>query len=431
MVESAIFFLIGFLAAALLAISAAPAVSRRAMRLATARARLQSPLSESQARAERDALRGQHAVEIVRLERRFDAVDADRLLGKAEIGRQASRIVELETLSAEQAAEISRQRTEISALFDDGRDLRSQLGAQEVALHDLTHQRDGAIQEFARARSRILDMETTIDQNRALIATLETRVAGLGVELADLNRTSGLAAAMAESERQRLSNSLAQKALDFSRVSDEFSAARIRMTALQAEYEAQLLETLRLQDRLEGLEARLAASEAAREKATLELSRQLAHVAERDAAFKRAETSLADVTKRMEASESAAKSRESALANRAQEWATSNAASEGALSAERAARIDLQKELEQVRSRLAEANAAVQSATKGDQALRLSIARLGREVLRSHEAEEIDPLRAAQIVSFSRREPASAHGHVAEPATVAAMRDDQPAASGG
>ena len=431
MVESAIFFLIGFLAAALLAISAAPAVSRRAMRLATARARLQSPLSESQARAERDALRGQHAVEIVRLQRRMDAVETDRSLGKAEIGRQASRIVELETLSADQAAEIGRQRTEISNLSAEGRDLRSQAGAQEIALHDLTHQRDGAIQEFARARARITEMETIIDENRALVATLETRVAGLSVELSDLSRSSDLAAATAESERQRLFRSLSEKELDVARLTEELGVIRLRATALQAEHEAQLLETLRLQDRVEGLEARLAASESARERATLEISRQLAHIAERDSALQRAESNLADLAKRMQASESDGKAREAALAKRAQSSATANAASEGALGAERAARIELQKELDHVRARLAEANAAVHSATKGDQALRLSIARLGREMVRPHEAGEMDPLRAAQVVNFARRESVPPLGQLADPNVAAAVHEDQPAASGG
>ena len=53
--------------------SCGAAVSLRATRLANARARLQAPLTETQARAERDALRGQHAVDIVRLERRLAA----------------------------------------------------------------------------------------------------------------------------------------------------------------------------------------------------------------------------------------------------------------------------------------------------------------------------------------------------------------------
>ena len=70
MVESALFFVVGFLCATLLALLAAPAMSHRARRLANARARLQAPLSESQARAERDALRAIQAVEIVRMEKK-------------------------------------------------------------------------------------------------------------------------------------------------------------------------------------------------------------------------------------------------------------------------------------------------------------------------------------------------------------------------
>ena len=116
MVKSAIFFLLGFLTAAFLALLAAPAVSRRARRLAIARARLQSPLSEAQARAERDALRGSHAVDLVRLETRLNAAENDRAIHRVQLGRQASRILSLQDLSAERAAEIARQHEELIAL---------------------------------------------------------------------------------------------------------------------------------------------------------------------------------------------------------------------------------------------------------------------------------------------------------------------------
>ena len=56
-IEPALYFAIEFLVAALAAVVLMPVASRRARQLADARARLQAPISERQAVAERDALR--------------------------------------------------------------------------------------------------------------------------------------------------------------------------------------------------------------------------------------------------------------------------------------------------------------------------------------------------------------------------------------
>ena len=116
---------------------------------ATARARLQSPLSETQARAERDALRGQHAVEVVRLERRLGSVEDDRAAAKAQLGRQAERILQLQDDLAANAEEIVRQREEIAALHRETVELRAHHGAQEIGLRDLAFQREAAVGSHA------------------------------------------------------------------------------------------------------------------------------------------------------------------------------------------------------------------------------------------------------------------------------------------
>jgi hypothetical protein len=95
LIEQAIFSCIGFLLAALLAVAAAPGITRRARRLAEARARLLAPLTEAQAIAERDALRAQHAVDQLRLEQRLSEVEDLAARRQIEIGRQSSRIVGL------------------------------------------------------------------------------------------------------------------------------------------------------------------------------------------------------------------------------------------------------------------------------------------------------------------------------------------------
>ena len=127
MIEQAIFTAVGFLTATLLALAAAPAVARRARRLAEARARLLAPLSEAQAIADRDALRAQHAIEIVRLERRLRAAEEAAAARKVEVGRQLLRLVALEEATTTGVGDLEAARWEAN-------ELRGELGAAQSAL---------------------------------------------------------------------------------------------------------------------------------------------------------------------------------------------------------------------------------------------------------------------------------------------------------
>jgi DNA repair exonuclease SbcCD ATPase subunit len=232
LIEQAIFAAVGFLIATLLALAAAPAVARRARRLAEARARLLAPLSEAQAIADRDALRAQHAIEIVRLERRLRAAEEAVATRKVEVGRQLARIIALEEATTVGVGDLEAARFEAN-------ELRGELGAVQGVLADIDVQHD-------RLESRLEDSETLAEERRGEIAALETRLAALEVRLAD---AESAAAERAAAEQDRLRSALADA------------------------------------------EARLARSEAAREEAVLENRRQLERIAERGGAAANAETS--------------------------------------------------------------------------------------------------------------------------------------------
>jgi len=332
LVEQAIFSCIGFLVAALLAVAATPALSRRARRLAEARARLQAPLSEAQAVAERDALRAEHAVDRFRMEQRLRTVEdvaSERLI---EIGRQTNRILALE---AEVAA---FPREELTAAQREALELRGELSAAHLELRDLTRQRDAADAACAASVARGRDLAVVVDEHRATIAALQTRIAALEARLEDGERAAAAAAKAAEAERARLAAAV-----------DE-------------------AETL------------LKRSEAAREDVLLENGRQLARLAEREAALSEAEAARRDLDERLSALAAEAEARENAAAARAQTLVSAQAVLEGALSAERAERAELQREVERLRAR--PAGAGLAGRAEGDHALRKAIARLGRDVAR-------------------------------------------------
>ena len=234
MIEQAIFTAVGFLTATLLALAAAPAVARRARRLAEARARLLAPLSEAQAIADRDALRAQHAIETVRLERRLRAAEEAVAVRKVEVGRQLVRLIALEESTTTSVGDLEASRFEANAL-------RGELGTAQSVLAELDVQR-------RRVEARLDDSETLGEERRGEIAGLATRLAALEIRLAAAERAAAAAAERAAAEHDRLRAALADA------------------------------------------EARLVRSEAAREEAVLENRRQLERVAEQAGAAAKAET---------------------------------------------------------------------------------------------------------------------------------------------
>lgn len=385
MVESAIIFLVGFLCAALLAIALAPAVSRRAMRLAVARARLQSPLSEAQARAERDALRGKHAVETVKLETRLARMEEKLASALARLGEQATEALKLSETCSRLRDEAAADQTQIGKLAADQTALQAELGARELAILDVTAQRDRLSAKLEASGTRIHDMGMVQDRQRIVIASLETRITQLTTDISDLKR------------------SLAGTAQDGLRQQKTFG------------------------ERNADLESRLAESERLREEMTIEVNRQLARLAERETQLGAARSERDALAERLAALMTESQSREAGLASRLQDLATSHATAEGALQFERKARFEMQNLIEALERRLADTEAKSEALAKGDQALRLSIARLGREALRPRDVESsVAPL----VVNFGRRDVSQNAAPSSETGPPDELREGQSAIAG-
>lgn len=352
MVESAIFFMIGFLSATLLALLAAPAISSRAARLANARARLLSPLSETQAKADRDALRAVHAVEIVKMEKKLSGAEWERGVARTQLARETARLLVLDATIRKLGAEAEEQERVATTLAADLRAAVAENAAKETAIWDLTGQRDAVQRRFVQSRAAATELESLIDRNRVEIATLATQVSALEVELSDARAGKG-----------------------------RFSGESVS-----------------------SLQERLRASESAREDQTLELARMMRSAAERSAALAKAESARDLMEQQLAEIEQREKS---ILLNDATK--TSLPADE-AINASRAApeeygsRLELQREIDRLKLRLEETSASSEALTKGDAALRLAIAKLGRDLVRARIQDD-EPSGAAQIVNFARREP--------------------------
>ena len=136
MIEQSIYFSIGCIVTALLALAFGPIFWNRALRLTRQRLQLQVPLSMREILADRDQVRAHFAVERVRLEQAMERVHAGKARDMAEIGRRTMETVALtEQVAAARALEAARER-EIDLLHRDAAEAGAEIGALKVALHE-------------------------------------------------------------------------------------------------------------------------------------------------------------------------------------------------------------------------------------------------------------------------------------------------------
>ncbi|HEV3042739.1 MAG TPA: hypothetical protein VGY52_02605 [Roseiarcus sp.] len=178
------YFVAGLLVAGLVMMLILPAFWRRALRLSARRARLQTPLSVSEAIAERDQLRAEHAVASRLLERRLESLQTALARERAELGREIRRS-ELDEDKARSRREIAALRGELESKRRAHVATEAELGAGRLALYDISAQLDRALAAVTELRAEAIRYETRADEQRAAIAGVETRAAGLEMRLAD------------------------------------------------------------------------------------------------------------------------------------------------------------------------------------------------------------------------------------------------------
>jgi hypothetical protein len=361
LIEPAMFFLAGLIVAGLAGLMILPAFGRRAMRLASARARLLAPLSMKDIVAERDLLRAEHALVRHRIERRLANVQDAAARHRADLGRQAVEIVALEAKTAALDGEIADLRGALATRERAILGLEGNLGGAQSALNDFAARLDEAAAQVAALREQRLALETLADDQRAAIAGLETRAAGLEMQLADALRLARSGAGTAEVERAGWMKELREAANTVARMNAELGAAL-------ANKDRTVIALERTSGELERARRRLAEIEgqpAARDRAPADSGQAAAAKAER-AGWARELREAASAVARMQAELGAAQASKDRAA---------------------AAMEKTTADLDRTRRRLAEVEAALaareaEPAAPGDRALRAAIAQLAADVVR-------------------------------------------------
>ncbi|MDX7950638.1 hypothetical protein P7D22_05525 [Lichenihabitans sp. Uapishka_5] len=185
MIEDALFALLGFCAAVVLALACLPLLWARALRLTRQRLALLVPWSKGEIDAERDGLRAQAAVEARRLEQQVERSRATAAARAVALGQQTVQLVR-----SEAALEAARQeRTVLIGDIDTHaralRDADGQRFATEKALHDADRRIESDAVAASAQMRRLDQLGDLAEERRGSIAALETRVAGLLATLED------------------------------------------------------------------------------------------------------------------------------------------------------------------------------------------------------------------------------------------------------
>lgn len=380
MIEYAMFFGIGFLLALFAAVVATPIFSRRAMRLALARVRMQTPTSDKLAAAEADSLLAVHAVELVRLEQRLDGAQNDAMDLRVKVGRQSVQISALKSDVAEREGVIFEMRSELDKRAADCRNLESAMAASQIALQDAFAQRDRAKSDVSAGR--LVELEAEASRDRARIAILVAQVENLGellryAEAAKENAAKSVAELTGSLAGERSRNAEIEKQLRMA------TSERQASTKSLERAEARLEEGRR---RLAELESLMQQSERTREQLLVESGRQLAVVADRDSALRAAQAKADELEARLAVAGEEARPSESSDALRPHKSAPGEVASTAPLHAARANAESLIRENEILRAKISALVGAHDQVD--DAALRTSIEHLGHEVSRLYAGQK-------------------------------------------
>ncbi len=243
-IENVMYFVLGFLASALLALMIMPSIWRRATRLTKKRIEAATPMTMSEFRADKDQLRAEFALSIRRLELNVEALRkrlADQL---AEINRKRSDQIKLKAERDEQLTIVreleereSELRRRILDLEKEGTDLAQRLRMRDRDLN-------AKLMELERHKSRggsvsaaeIDDLLNALDAERTRSERLEEQVHRLISQLENHDsETASAHLAIAE-----LRESLASK----DNVLDDSQSELIQAEARIANAESKLSELL-------------------------------------------------------------------------------------------------------------------------------------------------------------------------------------------
>jgi chromosome segregation ATPase len=190
LIESIMFFGLGFLIASLIGLVIVPLVHARAVRLTARRLEAATPVSMAEIQADKDQLRAEFAMSTRRLEMSVDQLKTKTTSQLADLGRKSDAINRLKIELGEKSATIFALEAREKALKDQLRASEDELSIKTNALreaersladrqaefHKMTSEYDDKSVTAAGQSIEIVALKTQIDTLQEQVATLENEI---------------------------------------------------------------------------------------------------------------------------------------------------------------------------------------------------------------------------------------------------------------
>ena len=232
LIESIMYFALGFLSAGLLALMIIPAVWRRAVRLTRMRIEAATPITMAEFRADKDQLRAEFALSTRRLERNVEALRTRLAEQVVDINRRKSELTQAKserdeklTIINELESRESELRGRILELEKHGADLAQRLRMRDRDYASLSSELDStrmsgqSLADIPEINQLYADL--TAERDRA--AFFESQARHL------LDRLEG-----AESESSAAARAVAELRETLSQKSDESEASHVALSEAEA-----------------------------------------------------------------------------------------------------------------------------------------------------------------------------------------------------
>lgn len=200
MIQSILFFALGFLCAGFLAVMVAPAIWRRALVLTRRRMEASTPLSQAEILAEKDSMRAQFAIATRRLEMSVKSlrdktiaqaieIERDRLEMKrlaSEIAERDKSLAQVSDVSGGLSTELLRREEEIKRLTERLAAAEKLLEGRAAEIEKLGRMYDEASLVSSNRQIELVARETEVDKLMSMLADREEKLGRREKELARL-----------------------------------------------------------------------------------------------------------------------------------------------------------------------------------------------------------------------------------------------------
>jgi chromosome segregation ATPase len=226
MIESAMYFSMGFFLASLGALVLVPLVYSRAVRLTTRRLEATIPSSNAEVLADKDLLRAEFAMSTRRLETILEQLRAKSASQLVELGRKSDAV--------------NRLKIELDALRDKFGPTEEEFAAKADAVRAAERALSGKELQLANLMEELNERSTLADAQKIEIIALKTQVEVLKVKLDGASRELKAG----EERRPHLERVLSEKELQVAKLMDELNerttladAKKIEINILKADIE--------------------------------------------------------------------------------------------------------------------------------------------------------------------------------------------------